>query len=161
MILICDILGSDQVRGRRWRRRLYWRQWRLYGRAWRRLRNEVLLQQKEEEAVKRCYKVTPCITSINFHKYIRQSQLKGNSILFLGRLCVLRKKLSTFRSSAVGLASSSSGVDHELNELRRKKLRLECAKLELEVERLPLECAKLELQIQQLQRELLAGHNNI
>ena len=58
------------------------------------------------------------------------------------------------------MASSGSG-DHELYELRRKKLRLECSKLELEIERLPLECAKLELQIQQLQRDLLANHNNI
>ncbi len=57
--------------------------------------------------------------------------------------------------------ASSGSVDHELYELRRKKLRLECSKLELEIERLPLECAKLELQIQQLQRDLLAGHNNI
>ena len=42
----------------------------------------------------------------------------------------------------------------EMNELRRKKLRLECMKLELEIEKLPLECAKLELEIQQLQRNL-------
>ncbi len=80
---------------------------------------------------------------------------------FLFRQLIENETFSIFRSSAVGLASSSSGVDHELNELRRKKLRLECSKLELEVERLPLECAKLELEIQQLQRELLAGHNNI
>ena len=42
----------------------------------------------------------------------------------------------------------------EMNELRRKKLRLECMKLELEIEKLPLECAKLELEIQQLQKNL-------
>ena len=42
----------------------------------------------------------------------------------------------------------------EMNELRRKKLRLECMKLELEIEKLPLECAKLELEIQQLQKGL-------
>ena len=42
----------------------------------------------------------------------------------------------------------------EMNELRRKKLRLECMRLELEIEKLPLECAKLELEIQQLQRNL-------
>ena len=41
-----------------------------------------------------------------------------------------------------------------MNELRRKKLRLECMKLELEIEKLPLECAKLELEIQQLQKNL-------
>ena len=40
-------------------------------------------------------------------------------------------------------------------ELRRKKLHLECAKLELELEKIPLECAKLELEIQTLQRNLL------
>jgi hypothetical protein len=51
--------------------------------------------------------------------------------------------------------------DSELNDLRRKKLRLECSKLELEIERIPLECAKLELQIQLLQRDLLSGTNNI
>jgi len=46
------------------------------------------------------------------------------------------------------------GSQAELNELRRKKLRLECAKLELELEKIPLECAKLELEIQHLQRTL-------
>jgi hypothetical protein len=58
------------------------------------------------------------------------------------------------------VAPAVSG-DQELYELRRKKLRLECSKLELEIERIPLECAKLELQIQLLQRELMSGHNNI
>ena len=46
-------------------------------------------------------------------------------------------------------------------DLRKKKLRLECTKLELEIEKLPLECAKLELEIQKLQRDLLSGHHNI
>jgi len=35
----------------------------------------------------------------------------------------------------------------ELNELRRNELRLECAKLELEMEKIPLERYKLELVI--------------
>ena len=66
------------------------------------------------------------------------------------------------RSSAVAaVVTESAGSDAELYELRRKKLRLECTKLEIEVERLPLECAKLELQIQQLQRELLSNHNTM
>jgi hypothetical protein len=47
----------------------------------------------------------------------------------------------------------------ELNELRKKKLRLECTKLELDIEKLPLECAMLELEIQKLQRDLIGGHH--
>ena len=67
-----------------------------------------------------------------------------------------------FRSFAPTVATTAAaGGDQELNELRRKKLRLECTKLELEIERIPLECAKLELQIQLLQRDLMSGQNNI
>ena len=46
-------------------------------------------------------------------------------------------------------------ANYEFMELRRKKLQLECAKLELEIEKIPLECAKLELEIQTMQRALL------
>jgi len=46
----------------------------------------------------------------------------------------------------------TAGSQAEMAELRRKKLRLECMKLELELEKLPLECAKLELEIQRLQQ---------
>jgi len=53
------------------------------------------------------------------------------------------------------LANGGFGTQAELNELRRKKLRLECAKLELELEKIPLECAKLELEIQHLQKTLV------
>jgi len=53
------------------------------------------------------------------------------------------------------LANGGFGSQVELNELRRKKLRLECAKLELELEKIPLECAKLELEIQHLQKTLV------
>ena len=50
------------------------------------------------------------------------------------------------------------GGQAEVNELRRKKLRLECIKLELEIEKLPLECAKLELEIQRLQKQKLESY---
>ena len=58
------------------------------------------------------------------------------------------------RPIGAGLNGGLGSSQAELNELRRKKLRLECAKLELELEKIPLECAKLELEIQHLQRTL-------
>ena len=63
------------------------------------------------------------------------------------------------QSSSPVVAAANIGATVELNELRKKKLRLECTKLELEIEKLPLECAKFELEIQKLQRDLLAGHH--
>ena len=52
-------------------------------------------------------------------------------------------------------------ANYELMELRKKKLQLECAKLELDLEKIPLECAKLELEIQKLQGDLVANTTNL
>ena len=69
-----------------------------------------------------------------------------------------KQKASDWSGFTTGYYGSNSegrsGV--EFNELRKKKLKLECTKLELDLEKMPLECAKLELEIQQLQRELLS-----
>ena len=66
------------------------------------------------------------------------------------------KKRARTNGGTMGPLGSASG-QVELVELRRKKLRLECMKLELELEKIPLECAKLELEIKHLQSALKSG----
>lgn len=70
-----------------------------------------------------------------------------------------RRRVGASNAAIRAMTVASPVASAELGELRKKKLRLECTKLELEIEKLPLECAKLELEIQKLQRDLLSGHH--
>lgn len=54
----------------------------------------------------------------------------------------------------IHLKSSGPRNVKEVSALAKKKIQLECRKLEMQMEQIPLECAKLELEIQQLQRDL-------